>query len=99
LRRQEFVLVPPGAKLDPYQHIDHYGFFSSHALRAQSFPVPGEYRIRFHYSTAEREVGDWLGDWPLRATSQMNEMAELLGRVPNVTFVTEVSVRITRRAE
>ena len=96
LERGDFVRLPPGGQFDPFRRFTHPTYFGSH-LSAKSFPIPGVYRIRFHYSTADRNVGSWLGDWPLGAGARINEMADLLRRVPNVNFTTEISVRVVPR--
>ncbi len=58
LERSDFVRVPPGGKFDPFRRFTHPTYFGSH-LSAKSLPTPGVYRIRFHYSTADRNVGSW----------------------------------------
>jgi hypothetical protein len=62
LRAKDFVKVPSGGTFDPYQNVDGYGFFSAHQLSAENFKQPGEYRVRFVYSTASTDIGAWGGD-------------------------------------
>ena len=98
LRKEEFVSVPPGGAFDPYQHNDHFGFFRSYYLSARSFPIVGEYRIRFCYSTDEMHPGYWFGD--LGRNPPLGEVEQLLSRVPKVSIASDwISVRVTRQAE
>lgn len=62
LRVEDFVKIPAGGTFDPYQKIDGYGFFSTPQLASENFRQPGEYRVRFVYSTANNDIGAWGGD-------------------------------------
>jgi hypothetical protein len=81
LREEDFVSVRPRAVFDPYQHIDRFGFFPPAAISPSTFEKVGEYRIRFHYSTEQTDIKQWLGD------GRPNErLVKLLGQVPKVTI-------------
>jgi hypothetical protein len=62
LREKDFVKVPPGKAFDPFQRVDSYGFFSAYQLDPSTFRAPGEYRIRFVYSTKNPAIATWRGD-------------------------------------
>jgi hypothetical protein len=62
LRPADFFQVPAGRSFDPFQNVDSYGFFSAHQIRAENFTKPGEYRIRFFYSSASSDIKEWGGD-------------------------------------
>lgn len=82
LRAQDFVKIAPGASLDPYQRVDDYGFFATEQLSERTFAAVGPYRIRFHYSSAEPDLAQWMGEGPPRA-----ELLRLFSRVPKVDVV------------
>ena len=83
LRLEDFVLVLPGEAFDPYQRIDDYGFFASHQLRSSTFQQPGEYRIRFIYSTKNANMAPWLGVGSPAEESKA-EIASLFQQVPKI---------------
>lgn len=62
LRVADFFTVQPGMSFDPHQNIDDYGFFSASQLSPDTFSVPGEYRIRYVYSTKSSSLKDWSGN-------------------------------------
>ena len=75
LRAKDFVKVAPGESFNPYKSVDGYGFFGAHQLLARNFSQPGEYRIRFVYSSASDEIAKWGGD----GREFVGENAELVG--------------------
>lgn len=92
LREKDFVRVKAGGTFDPYMRVDGGGFFPAHQIRPENFNAPGTYRIRFHYSTAEKNAANWNGklSGPL-----VPAVAKLLERVPKATAQSnEVKVRV-----
>jgi len=83
LREQDFVKVPAGKLFDPYQHLDHYGFFSAQQLSPHYFRTAGEYHIRFVYSTKCDTIAKWAGDGRDRVANE-KELVDLFNQVPKV---------------
>jgi hypothetical protein len=89
LREQDFVKVLPGGSFDPYQRFDDYGFFGCSQLSPETFREPGDYRVRFVYSTAEPQARPWLGDG-----REAPGLTRLLAKVPRTT-VTSNTLTVT----
>src|SRR5262249_2910036 len=86
LRQHDFARVPSGGKFNPYQHTDDPGFFFAHQLRPENFQAPGDYRIRFVYSTDKTDIRYWLGDGRWMSDGPAKEkLQKLLDRVPKGT--------------
>ena len=83
LREQDFVPVRPRKSFDPYQKIDDYGFFSAYQLAPETFRRPGEYRIRFIYSTKNDNIVDWAGDG-FRKVAVDEKLLGMFKQVPKV---------------
>lgn len=101
LREKDFVRVAPGKSFDPFGRVDDGGFFGCHQLRAENFAAPGEYRLRFRYSTvAEKGTEEnWFGDG-FRKGQEAQELTVkgLLARVPRVTVESNwVTVRVVAK--
>jgi hypothetical protein len=94
LREKDFVKVKAGGTFDPYMRVDDGGFFSAHQIRPENFPAPGTYRIRFHYSTAEKAPARWNGKL---SGAMPPAVPKLLERVPKATIQSnEVKVRVVK---
>lgn len=90
LKESDFVEIGPGQFFDPYDETPPRSVFRAIQLRASSFDAPGLYRIRFHYSTASSNDGEWLG---------MGSMTPALHRkvagVPKVTLMSnEIQIQV-----
>ena len=81
LRMKDFVKVAPDKSFDPYAPVDNYGFFSAHQLSKGTFSQPGEYRVRFVYSTASEDIAKWGGDGRA-AVADNAELVALFKQVP-----------------
>jgi hypothetical protein len=91
LRVKDFVKVPKGGQFDPYQGIDNYGFFSAHEIEPSTFDRPGDYRIRFIYCTAEKDLRKWHG-------KAGGELEALFAKVPKVVLTSnEIVVRVVKK--
>jgi hypothetical protein len=89
LREKDFVKVPPRGRFDPYRRVDDFGFFGAHQLRAETFAVPGTYRIRFVYSTAEADIRKWVSH------GRDPRLVWLFARVPRTTVTSnEIVVEV-----
>ena len=86
LRKEDLFEVGAGGSFDPYQHVDHGGFFRARVHRAEYFAEPGEYRLRFRYSTESDDIADFRGD--LNQGFDLDRgLRKPLSRVPRVTLV------------
>ena len=88
LRANDFVKVPPGGTFNPYQRVDDHGFFSAHQLSERHFTTPGEYRIRFVYSTLSDDIKAWDGRGGESAASEP-QILRMFRLVPKVEVRSE----------
>lgn len=88
LRKEDFFKIPAGGTFDPYQKVDFQGFFSAYQLDSGNFNKPGEYRIRFFYSTNNPDIGEWGGDGGERVGSDP-EIMRMFRLVPKVEVRSE----------
>lgn len=89
LRAEDFVRVGPGEAFDPYQSIDHYGFFRDYTImNPETFKATGIYKIKFHYSTNSSVIDDFTGDRgaPSRNPDSL-QLLSLFEKVPKVDLV------------
>lgn len=87
LRPADFVRVAPRSVFDPYMEIDYGGFFGSYLLTLgrKTFSKPGRYKLRFHYSSANPKLEDWLGDGKLgQDRGRDQKLTDLLRKVPKL---------------
>lgn len=94
LRSEDILEIGPGEALDPYLNIDNKGFFESVIQRGNFFAEPGEYRLRFRYSTETRDDAAFRGDlnWGRDLSGSVEKQ---LARVPRVTLVSnELTVTV-----
>jgi hypothetical protein len=101
IREKDFIKVPPGGKFNPYQTIDEHGFFGSSQITPTTFQAEGEYRIRFVYSTDQKESKYWLGDAHGDQSEMLNtggsneSVVKLLAQVPKTTVSSnEVTIQV-----
>jgi hypothetical protein len=89
LRDKDFVRVPSGGQFDPFMHIDEHGFFGCYQqICRDTFRNPGEYRLRFVYSTRSRDIAKWQGDGK-------KGLAERFEEVPHGTYTSnEVRIKV-----
>src|SRR5262245_40982519 len=88
LRDKDFVRVPGGGRFAPYMRVDDYGFFGCYQMSPQTFRNPGEYRLRYVYSTESRDITKWQGDGK-------KGLAERFEEVPHGTYRSnEVRVKV-----
>jgi len=81
LRTTHFVVVPAGNAFDPFGK----GFFGPMQLQGHIFPIttPGDYTLRFYYTTTTDRVEDYFGDE--RALIKASpEIQHLFERVPKL---------------
>ena len=92
----DFVRLDPGEQFSPYHEAAH-----GSANLWDQFNAPGEYRIRFRYSTFEPEIGPW-GGFPSRFDRATDEWLKTEGKpvmdrfaqVPKVSIVSnEITIR------
>jgi hypothetical protein len=99
LRKSDFVLVPAAGVFDPFQE----PFFYPLHLNAMTFREPGEYRVRFVYSTASDDIRRWNhGIWADEVVDVAEDagLLSLLAQVPKTRVVSnELNVRITRAGD
>lgn len=80
LKTTDFVAVPAGNSFNPFGN----GFFRLSQLGQFPVTVPGDYTLRFHYSTSDR-VHDYFGDERMSgqkiASAEINRLFE---RVPKL---------------
>jgi hypothetical protein len=92
LRAEEFKLVKPKEKFDPYETLDHYGFFGDHAsTQTETFRNIGTYKIQFHYTTATQDTKTFMGNfgqWDKGSDSM--KLKELLTKIPKIDIVSNV---------
>lgn len=101
IRVADFVKVPSGGKFNPYQRIDQYGFFDSAQITAQTFDTPGEYRIRFFYSSASESFAAWAGNsYDKNKEPQNTQVRTYFEKVPKTALASnEIKVTILPRKE
>lgn len=59
---EDFVVVEPGQKFNPFEEINERRFFSDRSvLNPESFRNSGIYKIRFHYSTKSDDINKFFG--------------------------------------
>lgn len=80
---QDFVVVPGGKAWDPYKPVNNHSFFSSGDLNSLTFGTPGEYRIRFVYSTKNGDIAKWAGDGRTQVAAS-KELNALFKKVPKL---------------
>ena len=96
LRHEEIVEVAPGASFDPYQKLDNYGFFEHWIFYSDPFKEPGEYKLRFRYSTETDDDKAFMGDLRMMDGEYEPELAALVRGVPRLVVESnELSIRIT----
>lgn len=87
LRVEDFKIVKPGDRFNPYQTIDMYGFFGDYLItNKESFKNAGVYKIQFHYSTNAQNILEFMG----RFNSVLKDSVKiktLLKEVPKVNLV------------
>lgn len=89
IRTEDFVLVKPKGKFNPFQSIDDYGFFGDHTTtQKETFQNAGIYKIQFHYSTDTNKIENFMGSfgqWSKGADSM--KIKSLLARVPKMDII------------
>ena len=78
LKTTDFVAVPAGGTFNPFGK----GFFPPHQFYRFPVTVPGDYTLRFSYSTSER-VQDYFGD-DRGQPNAAPEIQRLFERVPKL---------------
>jgi internalin A len=88
LQKEDFILVPAGGRFNP---CNPKSSFASGNVRPASFPVMGEYRIRFIYSTGTAANWNFV-----RAASAADAIPQtFLDRLPKITVASnEIRVRV-----
>ena len=90
IRIEDFELVKPSDKFNPYDSVDNYGFFKDYAtIRTETFQNAGTYKIKFHYSTTSNDFNDYRGNsgsWK-SDTSDTLKIKSLFEQVPKVDIV------------
>ncbi len=95
IREKDIVRVKAGAVFDPFQRVDDGGFFSAHQIRADNFAAEGVYKIRFHYSTAEKSNSRFNGG--LEGGLLTPAVSKKLDGVPRVAATSnEITVRVVK---
>lgn len=80
LRTTDFVVVPAGGTFNPFGK----GFFGPVQFYRFPITVPGDYTLRFSYSTSDR-VQDYFGDERMSGqTTAAPEIQRLFERVPKL---------------
>lgn len=80
LKTTDFVVVPAGGTFNPFGE----GFFPPHQFYRFPVTVPGDYTLRFSYSTSDR-VQDYFGDERMSGqTTPAPEIQRLFERVPKL---------------
>lgn len=89
IRIEDFVLVKPKGKFNPFQSIGGSGFFGDHTTtQKETFRNAGIYKIQFHYSTDTDNIGNFMGNfgqWSKGADSV--KIKSLLARVPKMDII------------
>ncbi|MCI0650928.1 MAG: hypothetical protein L0Z55_03480 [Planctomycetes bacterium] len=97
LRQEDFVRVAAGASFDPYRKIDGYGFFAASQLSEAAFAVPGDYRVRFVYSTAGENFKDWFGWGNSDEEAKAKDLRGLFDMIPKATAISnEITITVRR---
>lgn len=81
LRAKDFIRLEGGKSLNPYGVIDAQGFFQASQLNHETFKRPGRYRIRFTYSTASHDLGEYAYD---PAAPDRDEIIRRFAMVPHL---------------
>src|SRR5688572_9697778 len=86
LRPTDFRLVKAGAKFNPYESLDEYGYFTDFMItNPETFKIPGVYKIQFHYCTNSQDIKDFVGDRPIQQDKAKTEiLMSLLKQVPKI---------------
>lgn len=96
LRTADFVAVPAGGTFNPFGA----GFFAPHQF--YQFPVtkPGDYTLRFYYSTSDR-IQDYFGDERMMGrTNASPDIQRLFKRVPKLELKSnELKLKFTPKAK
>lgn len=80
LRAADFVAVPAGGTFNPFST----GFFAPYQFYQFPVTAPGDYTVRFYYSTSDR-IQDYYGDERrIGRTNAPLEIQHLFKRVPKV---------------
>ncbi len=96
LRGENFVRVPPGEVFNPYGE-GNYGFYPH--LSYGLFRTPGEYRIRFVYSTESDDLKAWAGDGKEKVAANQ-EITTRFEQVPRVEIRSEeFTVTVTAKGK
>lgn len=92
LRPADFRLVKAGQKFNPYED----GFFEDYSLLdTRTFKNPGEYRIRFYYSTNSESMSRFMGTRSARSDPDSLKMAFFFKHVPKVELASnEITIRV-----
>ena len=93
LREKDFRKLPPSGTFNPYERIDSYGFFGPYHLTPSLFRMPGEYRIRFVYSSKSNKLVEWSGD-DRRKVANDQMLLAMLKKVPRV-YITSNEITVT----
>ena len=93
LREKDFRKLPPGGTFNPYPRIDDDGFFQPYHFSPIFFEMPGEYRIRFVYSTKSDKLVEWSGD-DRRKVANDQVLLAMFKKVPRV-HVTSNEIKVT----
>ena len=59
IREFDFKEVPAEARFDPYERVDDYSYFSSRSTFWDQFLIPGIYKLKFRYSTMDKDNIFW----------------------------------------
>lgn len=83
LRVGDFVKVPAGGAFNPYGYEGSDGFAHAYQIFHRTFREPGEYRIRFTYSTKSDDIREWAGDGKETVFGD-TRIADLFRQVPRI---------------
>lgn len=99
LQIADFRLIKSGEKFDPYESGGNYQFFKDGIiLNSFTFRHPGNYKIRFHYSTGSQNISDFMGTNPIRKDSlAIQQLNTFFKQVPKIDLVSnEVVLRVEK---
>jgi len=96
LRTADFVAVAAGGTFNPYGG----GFFAPYQFHQFPVTTPGDYTLRFYYSTSDR-VQDYFGDERMMGrTNATPEIQRLFKRVPKLELKSnELKLKFTPKAK
>ena len=98
LRPDDFKLVKPGEKFNPYDG----PYFRNYATKdTTTFDRPGTYRIKFYYSTKSKDISGFFGDLSpdRRETDSMTlvSLLPILEKVPRIELASnEIEIRFEK---